>query len=81
MRKIVVPIMMRLILISIFGVVTGLSANAGGVTVYPTLPGTNFRDYSRPGAQVEDKTIYFTIPGTNFRDYSRPGLKIESDED
>lgn len=46
-------------------------------SIYPTLPGTEIRDYSRPGATIEGNTIYKTLPGTNIRDYSKPGYKIE----
>jgi len=67
-----------MVFIAILGSI-GFSANAGDVTIYPTIPGTNFRDYSSPGMKIEDNNVYPTIPGTNFRDYSRPGAKIEGD--
>ena len=46
-------------------------------TIYPTIPGTSIRDYSRPGAKIEGNKVYPTIPGTSIRDYSKPGYKIE----
>lgn len=46
-------------------------------TLYPTIPGTNVRDYSAPGYVQEGNTIYQTIPGTNVRDYSAPGYRID----
>lgn len=40
---------------------------------YPTIPGTQFRNYSKPGVVIqEDGKVYQTVPGTNFRDYSAP---------
>ena len=45
-------------------------------TVYPTLPGTSIRDYSRPGAKIKDNEVYPTLPGTSIRDYSKPGYRI-----
>ena len=45
--------------------------------VYPTLPGTNLRDYSKLGARTEGDKIYPTLPGSNLRDYSKPGARIE----
>jgi len=56
-----------------------LSANAKDVTIYPTVPGTNIKDYSKPGIRIEGNTAYPTIPGTKIRDYSRPGVRIEDD--
>ena len=48
--------------------------------VYPTLPGTNLRDYSKPGARIEGDMIYPTLPGSSLRDYSKPGARIEGDK-
>jgi len=48
--------------------------------VYPTLPGTNLRDYSKPGARIEDDKIYPTLPGSSLRDYSKPGARIEDEK-
>ena len=50
--------------------------------VYPTYPGTSFRDYSQPGYGVEQdyggaQNVYPTYPGTNFRDYQQPGYRVE----
>ena len=50
--------------------------------VYPTLPGIDIRDYSRPGYRIEidrydNERAYPTIPGTNMRDYSQPGYRID----
>lgn len=47
-------------------------------TVYPTLPGTSIRDYSRPGVKIKGDKAYPTLPGTSIRDYSKPGYKIKS---
>jgi hypothetical protein len=52
-----------------------------GETIYPTLPGTNVRDYSKPGMVVREssdgKSVYPTSPGTNIRDYSKPGMVVK----
>ena len=51
------------------------------VVMHPTMPGTDYRDYSRPGILVEqegNKSVYYhTIPGTDYKDYSRPGMVVE----
>ncbi len=65
-----------LVALFMVAIVVGSSA-AEDVSIYPTIPGTNFRDYSRPGIKIEGNNVYPTIPGTNFRDYSRPGARIE----
>ena len=58
----------------------GVSAiHAEDATVYPTLPGTSIRDYSRPGVKIEGDKAYPTLPGTSIRDYSKPGYKIDSE--
>ena len=49
--------------------------------VYPTIPGTDIRDYSQPGYHIEvdrfgNEAGYPTIPGTDMRDYNRPGYRI-----
>lgn len=48
-------------------------------TIYPTLPGTNIRDYSKPGYIEQGRDIYPTLPGTNIRDYSEPGYTRQGD--
>lgn len=53
--------------------------------VYPTVKGTNVRDYSKPGYKIEtdkkgNKVAYPTVKGTNIRDYSKPGYRIETDK-
>jgi hypothetical protein len=45
--------------------------------IYQTHPGTNIRDYSKPGYRIEGNNIYQTYPGTNIKDFSKPGYKIE----
>lgn len=50
--------------------------------IYPTLPGTTLRDYSKPGIRVERDSLgneyaYPILPGSNLRDYSQPGIKVE----
>lgn len=47
------------------------------VLAYPTVPGTQIRDYSLPGWKVEGRDVYPTVPGTDIRDYSLPGYHIE----
>ena len=79
MITIIMKVINFVIIVSILAIGTCLSAIAGDVTVYPTMPGTNIRDYSRPGMKIEDNNIYPTIPGTDIRDYSRPGARIEDD--
>lgn len=77
MLTIIINAMRCIIIISILAAGTCLSAIAGDVTIYPTIPGTNIRDYSQPGVRIEDNNAYPTIPGTHIRDYSRPGARIE----
>lgn len=50
--------------------------------IYPTLPGVDVRDYSRPGYRIEadrfdNERVFPTLPGTNIRDYSQPGYHID----
>lgn len=50
--------------------------------VYPTLPGTDIRDYSEPGLVIEryhdgTEVGYPTLPGTAIPNYSQPGYRIE----
>lgn len=45
--------------------------------IYQTLPGTNIRDYSKPGLVQQGDAIYQTLPGSNIRDYSAPGYKVQ----
>lgn len=51
----------------------------GGKTICPTLPGSNFRDYSKPCTRVDGDQGYQTYPGTNVRDYSKPGFEVSED--
>jgi len=71
----------KVILLCLVGFfVLGLGyANAEDKLLYPTVPGTEIRDYSKPGYIIKGKNIYPTYPGTDMRDYSRPGYKIEKD--
>ena len=66
----------RLLCVAIVLVIPALGADT---TVYPTLPGTNIRDYSKPGYIEQGKDIYPTLPGTNIRDYSEPGYTRQGD--
>lgn len=50
--------------------------------IYPTLPGIDVRDYSRPGYRIEvdrfdNERAFPTLPGTSIRDYSQPGYRID----
>ena len=65
------------ILLLLMTSVSVLPAVAQDRTLYPTLPGTGVRDYSKPGWKVEGDKIYPTRPGTNLRDYSKPGYRLE----
>jgi len=47
-------------------------------SIYPTIPGTDVRDYNRSGAIIEGNSIYPTIPGTDIRDFNKPGRVIEN---
>lgn len=48
------------------------------IIVVPTLPNTNFRDYTQPGFRLEPNGyIYQTVPGTNYRNYSKPSYRVE----
>ena len=53
---------------------------AEDAAIYPTLPGTSVRDYSKPGLKIEGNEAFPTLPGTSIRDYSKPGLRIDGDE-
>ena len=53
--------------------------HAEDTMVYETYPGTNVRDYNKPGVKIEDDNVYQTYPGTNVRDYNKPGYKISSE--
>ncbi|MCK5861681.1 MAG: hypothetical protein KAH38_04300, partial [Candidatus Hydrogenedentes bacterium] len=57
---------------------TGVYAQESTV-IHPTLPGSDFRDYSKPSTIIKGDSVYPTLPGSNFRDYSKPGMKIEGD--
>jgi len=66
------------LLLALVSIITGISTlYAKEIIIYPTLPGTNIRDHSKPGAKIEGSNIYPTLPGTNIRDYSKPGATIE----
>ena len=68
----------KLLVVFVITLVLGAGGtNAQDATVYPTLPGTSIRDYSRPGAKIEGNKVYPTLPGTSIRDYSKPGYKID----
>lgn len=48
-------------------------------TIYPTIPGTQLRDWSRPGYRVEGDKVYRTLPGTSIRDWRMPDYTIQRD--
>jgi hypothetical protein len=66
----------------IIGIISSLSVKADTV-IYPTIPGTSYRDYSQPGILIEQegnqRVYYKTIPGTDYKDYSQPGWVVEGD--
>jgi len=45
--------------------------------IYPTIPGTDVRDYSKPGYVVRGDKLDQTYPGTSVRDWSKPSYYIE----
>lgn len=45
--------------------------------IYPTIPGTSLRDYTKPGYVIEGNHAYPTIPGTSLRDFTEPGYVRE----
>lgn len=47
--------------------------------VYPTLPGTTIRDWSKPAIGINGNEAYQTLPGTTIKDWSKPGYKLEGD--
>ncbi len=47
--------------------------------IYPTLPGSSLRDYSKPGARIQGDTMVPTLPGSGLRDYSKPSTCIKDD--
>lgn len=67
----------RIILTLALSTVFGLAL--ADAEIYPTYPGTNLRDYSKPGYTVREdphgtgRTVYPSYPGTSMRDYSKPG--------
>ena len=71
----------KVILLCLVGFfVLGLGyANAEDKLLYPTVPGTEIRDYSKPGYIIKGKNIYPTYPGTDMRDFTKPGYKIQDD--
>ena len=75
------------ILTIVIAIATAESTLGQTAIIYPTVPGTNLRDYSQPGVAAETKggtTIFYpTIPGTNVRDYfsSTPGIVARTDGD
>ena len=69
-------------LVSFFALVCAVCAQS--YTVYETMPGTSYRDYSKPGVRVDtDRSgavvAYPTMPGTSYRDYSQPGVRVDTD--
>jgi hypothetical protein len=79
MRAVMITLAATIIIVLIAIMFSG-QAQADTV-IYPTIPGTSYRDYSRSGVLVEqegDKTVYYrTLPGTDYKDYSRPGWVVE----
>ena len=68
----------QVLVVLILATFLGISAiHAEDAMVYPTLPGTSIRDYSRPGVKIEGDKAYPTLPGISIRDYSKPGYKID----
>ena len=57
------------------------ASDAQTTTIYTTIPGTQLRDWSRPGYQVDhfQGGVYRTLPGTSVRDWSAPGWVIQRD--
>ncbi len=57
------------------------NARSRTVDIYPTVRGTQIRDYSKPGTRIEEdangSTVYQTMPYGNVRDYRKPGWRIE----
>lgn len=56
--------------------------------IWPTYPGTEIPDYTRPGylserrispltGRVTEESVYPTHPGTMIPDYTRPGYTID----
>jgi hypothetical protein len=86
MRRLIFTLAVAIIVVVPFSCSTVailLSVPARADTVlYPTLPGTAIRDYSRPGILVEHENgnvvYYNTLPGTSIKDYSRPGWVVEN---
>ncbi len=52
-----------------------------GNVIYPTLPNSSVRDFSKPGFVIEPRLnetlIQPTYPGLNYPDYTKPGYRIE----
>jgi hypothetical protein len=73
--------MKRTFCLVICGLILLLAAEAFGQSqdIYPTLPGTSIRDFSKLGVHIEGDKAYPTLPGTNLRDYSKPGTIRQGD--
>lgn len=60
------------------------NARSRSTQIYPTLRGTQIRDYSKPGMRIEEDaygtSVYPTAPYSNVRDYRKPGWRIEHDQ-
>lgn len=54
------------------------------IEVYPTIPGTNLRDFTRPGTIYENDghgriVVQPTEPGMSIPSFSEPGAIVEQD--
>lgn len=63
---------------AVIGVCGTLFADGDDETVMrPSIPGTNYPDYSKPALVKKGNTIYRTVPGTTARDYTKPAYVTE----
>jgi hypothetical protein len=72
--------MIRKLIVVLFVILLHGIAFAQTKEIQPTLPGSNVRDFSKPGYKVEGDNIYPTLPGSNVRDFSKPGYKVEGNK-
>ncbi|EGK70830.1 hypothetical protein METUNv1_03055 [Methyloversatilis universalis FAM5] len=60
------------------------NARSRTTDIYPTVRGTQIRDYSKPGVRIEEDAngtrVYQMRPYSNVRDYDQPGWRIERRE-
>lgn len=65
------------IVLCVLVLLPGVVFGQAGRVIYPTLPGTDIRDYRKPGWVVDGRSVYPTLPGSDVRDYRRGGYVVK----